>query len=379
MPVVATIGADIDGQAYNINADTVAGALAAALSAEKLVLLTDVEGLRGRSRAIPTRSIGQLDAVDWTGWSGQGIAVGRDGPQGRGVPARRSGRGRRPPTPGRSGAPRPAPRALHRRRRRNDGGAVTCRPRGARARSRAVDGRPTRRATRHVRPGTRARSCGTTEGRRYLDFVGGLAVVSLGHAHPEVAEAVAAPGRHAVARLQPLPQRAGARGGGHPRPADRRGRRARRRARSSSPTRGPRPTSAPSSWPGAGPARAATVVVSAWDSFHGRTLATLTATGQPAKHAPFQPLPAGFVHVPYDDLAALAAALDAGDRAAAVLLEPIQGEGGVDRPVVGLPGRGAPALRRARRAPDRSTRSRPGLGRTGEWFAFQAQTSSPTS
>ena len=46
IPVVATIGADASGQAYNINADTVAGALAEALEAEKLVFLTDIEGLR---------------------------------------------------------------------------------------------------------------------------------------------------------------------------------------------------------------------------------------------------------------------------------------------------------------------------------------------
>ena len=51
------------------------------------------------------------------------------------------------------------------------------------------------------------------------------------------------------------------------------------------------------------------MVVSADDSFHGRTLATLTATGQPAKHVGFEPLPAGFVHVPYDDLDALGAAV----------------------------------------------------------------------
>ncbi len=69
-------------------------------------------------------------------------------------------------------------------------------------------------------------------------------------------------------------------------------------------------------------------MVSAWGSFHGRTLATLTATGQPAKHGPFEPLPEGFVHVPYDDLAALDGALE-GPAMAGVLLEPIQGEGGV--------------------------------------------------
>src|SRR3546814_11323051 len=69
------------------------------------------------------------------------------------------------------------------------------------------------------------------------------------------------------------------------------------------------------------------VVVSALGSFHGRTLATLHATGQSAKHEMFQPLPEGFRHVAWDDLAALESALD--PSVAAVLLEPVQGEGGV--------------------------------------------------
>ena len=70
------------------------------------------------------------------------------------------------------------------------------------------------------------------------------------------------------------------------------------------------------------------VVVSAFGSFHGRTLATLHATGQPAKHEAFQPLPEGFRHVAWHDLEALEAALD--PSVAAVLLEPVQGEGGVN-------------------------------------------------
>ncbi len=69
-------------------------------------------------------------------------------------------------------------------------------------------------------------------------------------------------------------------------------------------------------------------MVSAYGSFHGRTLATLHATGQPAKHEPFQPLPEGFRHVAWRDLDALAPALD--PSVAAVLLEPVQGEGGVN-------------------------------------------------
>src|SRR5690606_19548901 len=70
------------------------------------------------------------------------------------------------------------------------------------------------------------------------------------------------------------------------------------------------------------------VVVSAYGSFHGRTLATLHATGQPAKHEPFQPLPEGFRHVSWMELDELEQALD--DTVAAVLLEPVQGEGGVN-------------------------------------------------
>jgi predicted acetylornithine/succinylornithine family transaminase len=68
-------------------------------------------------------------------------------------------------------------------------------------------------------------------------------------------------------------------------------------------------------------------VVSALRSFHGRTYGSLAATGQPAKAEPFSPLPSGFTHVPFNDLAALTEAVD--DNTCAVLLEPIQGEGGV--------------------------------------------------
>jgi acetylornithine/N-succinyldiaminopimelate aminotransferase len=109
-------------------------------------------------------------------------------------------------------------------------------------------------------------------------------------------------------------------------------------------------------------------VVALEGSFHGRTLATLEATGQAAKHAPFAPL-AGFVdHVPHDDPAALDAAV--ADETCAVLLEVVQGEGGV-RPI-------DPAvLAAARAACDRVgallivDEVQTGIGRTGPWFAFQ--------
>ena len=113
------------------------------------------------------------------------------------------------------------------------------------------------------------------------------------------------------------------------------------------------------------------VVISADNSFHGRTLATLTATGQPEKHAPFLPLPEGFVHVPYDDVPALDAALDA-DTVAGVLLEPLQGEGGVMVPSSDYLG-AVRALCTERNALLMLDEVQTGLGRTGHWFAFQAQ------
>ncbi len=109
-------------------------------------------------------------------------------------------------------------------------------------------------------------------------------------------------------------------------------------------------------------------VVTLEGSFHGRTLATLEATGQPAKHAPFAPL-AGFVdHVPHDDPQALRAAV--GEDTCAVLLEVVQGEGGV-RPL------SPQVLAAAREACDANDalliadEVQTGIGRTGTWFAFQ--------
>jgi len=68
-------------------------------------------------------------------------------------------------------------------------------------------------------------------------------------------------------------------------------------------------------------------IVTAWRSFHGRTLAALAATGQPGKQESFKPLPAGFTHVALNDIEALDLALD--ETVCALMLEPVQGEGGV--------------------------------------------------
>lgn len=71
-------------------------------------------------------------------------------------------------------------------------------------------------------------------------------------------------------------------------------------------------------------------IIAANDSFHGRTLAAVTATGTPRYSEPFAPLPPGFLHVPFDDIEALQAVTT--PRTCAIILEPIQGEGGVNVP-----------------------------------------------
>ncbi len=110
------------------------------------------------------------------------------------------------------------------------------------------------------------------------------------------------------------------------------------------------------------------VVVCAYQSFHGRTLSTLAATGQPNKWEAFQPLPEGFRHVVWNDLDELADTLD--DTVAAILLEPVQGEGGVNPATVDY-FRGVEDLCRERDILFMVDEVQTGLGRTGQWFGFQ--------
>jgi len=74
-------------------------------------------------------------------------------------------------------------------------------------------------------------------------------------------------------------------------------------------------------------------IITALNSFHGRTLTTTAATGQPQYYVPYHPIPAGFVHVPFDDIDAIKAATT--EQTVAVMLEPVQGEGGVHVPSPG--------------------------------------------
>jgi predicted acetylornithine/succinylornithine family transaminase len=109
-------------------------------------------------------------------------------------------------------------------------------------------------------------------------------------------------------------------------------------------------------------------IITTSGSFHGRTLATVTAGGQPKYSDPFQPLPAGFVHVPYNDAGAIEEATT--DRTVAVMLEPVMGEIGI---VPAAPG----YLKRVREWCDKKNlllildEVQTGLGRTGRGFAHQ--------
>lgn len=105
-------------------------------------------------------------------------------------------------------------------------------------------------------------------------------------------------------------------------------------------------------------------------SFHGRTMATLTATGNRKAQAGFEPLLAGFVRVPYDDLNAVAQIADNNKHVVAVLVETYQGEGGVNFPQINY-------LQGLRQLCDQNgwllmlDEVQCGIGRTGKWFAFQ--------
>lgn len=109
-------------------------------------------------------------------------------------------------------------------------------------------------------------------------------------------------------------------------------------------------------------------IVAAMRGFHGRTLGALSATWRPEFRAPFEPLVPEFAHVPFNDAAALAAAVD--DRTAAVLLEPVQGEGGVHPAAEGYL-RDARAIASAHGALLILDEVQTGLGRTGRFWALE--------
>jgi len=202
------------------------------------------------------------------------------------------------------------------------------------------------------------------EGKEYLDFFAGIAVCNLGHCHPAVTQAICEQAQKLVHvsnlyYIQPQTLLAAAlcahafaekwffcNGGAE---ANEAAIKLSRRY-----------------WEKQGTPKPA--IVTAQQSFHGRTLATVTATGQPKYHDGFQPLMPGFRYVPFGDIAALEAAIT--PEVGAVMLEPIQGEGGVRTP--------SPDFWKAVRqlCDDRNVllildEVQTGLGRTGTLFAHQ--------
>ncbi|MGA5417924.1 acetylornithine transaminase [Streptomyces pseudogriseolus] len=199
------------------------------------------------------------------------------------------------------------------------------------------------------------------EGNEYLDFVGGIAVNALGHAHPAVVRAVseqaaslghvsnlfaAEPTARLAERLLGLIGRPGrvyfANSGAEANEAAFK----------------------------IGRLTGRTHMVAAAGGFHGRTMGALALTGQPAKRRPFEPLPGDVTHVPYGDAEALRAAVT--PRTALLVLEPVQGENGVVVP--------PPGYLRAAREITAATGTllvldeiQTGIGRTGRWFAAEAE------
>lgn len=209
------------------------------------------------------------------------------------------------------------------------------------------------------------------DGNRYLDGFGGIAVTALGHAHPRITRAIAEQAHKIIhcsniftisaqeAAGQALCDISGmdkvffCNSGAEANEAALKMARLHARKRDISQPK----------------------VIVMEHSFHGRTLATLSATGNPKVHAGFEPLVDGFVRVPFNDLQAIEAAAEHSDIVA-ILVEPIQGEGGIHVP--------APAyLEGLRSLCDQHNwllmldEIQCGMGRTGTWFAYQHTSALP--
>ncbi len=203
------------------------------------------------------------------------------------------------------------------------------------------------------------------DGKRYLDAISGIAVCSLGHAHPAVAKALCEQaGRlvhtsnlYGIQRQQALGDRLTAVAGMERAFFANSGAEANEAAIKLARLHGH----------GRGIGRPAIVVMEG--SFHGRTLATLSATGNRKVQAGFEPLVSGFLRVPYGDLEAIGA-LSKNKDIVAVLVEPVQGENGIRIPADDY----LPGIRQL--CDDNGwlmmlDEIQTGLCRSGEWFAWQ--------
>jgi acetylglutamate kinase len=380
VPVIAPLGLDAEGTLLNINADMAASAVAAALGADAALFLTDVPGVCDADGVV----IPHLDQTEVERLIASGVISGGMIPKvracldalcGARLAAILDGR-----TPGALADLLEDAVAgtivMDRRRETGQGIPVTGddnAPLTTRATELpAVQAREARVYMHTFRrePLTLVRGRGTRvwddAGRSYLDLVAGIAVDILGHAHPAVAAAIAHQAYtllHTSNLYYTLPQlelaellleATGMEGVFFTNSGAEANETAIKIARK---------------W-GKLHKDGAYEIVSAENSFHGRTLATVAATGKRRYQEPFEPMPAGFIHVPYNDVAALDAAI--GPRTAAVLLEPIQGEGGV---YPAAPGYLAAARRlcNERRALLMLDEVQTGMGRTGTFLACQGE------
>lgn len=204
------------------------------------------------------------------------------------------------------------------------------------------------------------------QGREYLDALSGIAVCSLGHAHPAVAKALCEQSQklvhtsnlYQVANQTKLAEKLTELSGMDRVFFGNSGAEANEAA-----IKIARKTAA-----NRGITNPKIIVME--NSFHGRTLATLSATGNPKVQDGFAPLVEGFVRVPFDDIEAIKQAIATQPDLVAVLVEPVQGEGGVHIPA-------SDYLVKLRELCDQHNlllmldEIQTGLGRTGKWFAFQ--------
>ncbi len=203
-------------------------------------------------------------------------------------------------------------------------------------------------------------------GKRYLDFLGGLAVTALGHSNPAVTKAIVSQASTLLHMSNLFANNAAAAAAIELRTllTETTGVEGQIFFCNSGAEANETALKLARKFGG----RGRHVVISAYGSFHGRTLAALAATGQPAKHEPFFPMPDGFRHVAYGDLGACAAAVD--PTVSAVIIETMQGEGGVVPADAGY-------LRGLRELCDERgmlliiDEVQTGFGRTGRWFGFE--------
>lgn len=163
-----------------------------------------------------------------------------------------------------------------------------------------------------------------TEGKSYLDCLGGIAVCALGHGHPVLAKAIAdqaaalihTSNLYYIAPQAELAEKLYHLSGGYKSFFCNSGAEANEAA-----------LKLARKWAKTHIGKERYQILTALDSFHGRTLATITATGQPKYQKGFGPLPPGFTYVPFNDLRAAEKAVTA--ETAAIMVEPVQGESGV--------------------------------------------------